>query len=321
MNSRNFSNEALLSVEGLSVTINSGKEKIYAVRNTSITVHRGERVGVAGETGCGKTVTALSVMRLIPPPPCEFLGRILFNGTDLLSLKEREMRKLRGKSISMIFQEPGQALNPVFTIGTQLMETIRTHLKLDKRDARSLAVELLNRVGIPDPPRMLGAYPHELSGGMKQRVLIAIALSSNPSLLLADEPTTALDVTIQAQIIDLLLSLSEEKGLSMMVISHNLGVLRELVHRIYIMYAGFTVESGNVEELIREPLHPYTKALLKAIPRKGVIESIPGNLPDPKVYIETCPFIERCKYRMERCQSIPPAVKVDSREVRCFLYA
>jgi len=320
MNSKNFSNEDLLSVKNLSVTLKSNLGKIYAVRNANIQISWGERIGIAGETGCGKTVTALSIMRLIPPPPAHFSGSIYFKGVDILSLKEREARKFRGKEISMIFQEPGQALNPVFTIGSQLIETIRLHLKKPKKEAEEIALELLRKVGIPDPSRLMKSYPHELSGGMKQRAVIAIAISSNPSLLIADEPTTSLDVTIQAQIMELLLSLSEQNRLSMAVISHNFGLLNELTERIYVMYAGFTVESGKASDIIKEPLHPYTKALINAIPKKGKIESIPGNLPDAKAVISTCPFLERCPQKMDKCHSIPPVFTIDSREVRCFLY-
>jgi oligopeptide/dipeptide ABC transporter ATP-binding protein len=320
MNSKNYSNESLLSLENLSVTLKSTFGKIYAVRDASIKIFSGERIGIAGETGCGKTVTALSIMRLIPPPPAHFSGSIYFKGIEVLSLKEREARKLRGKEISMIFQEPGQALNPVFTIGSQLLETIRLHLKKSKSECEEIAIELLRKVGIPDPSRIMKSYPHELSGGMKQRAVIAIAISSNPSLLIADEPTTSLDVTIQAQIMELLLSLSEEKGLSMAVISHNFGLLNELTERIYVMYAGFTVESGKTADIIKEPLHPYTKALINAIPKKGKVESIPGNLPDARTVINTCPFLDRCPRKMNKCHSVPPVFKIDSREVRCFLY-
>jgi len=320
MNLKNFSNDSLLSVNNLSVTLKSKLGKIYAVRDASIKIFSGERIGIAGETGCGKTVTALSIMRLIPPPPADFSGSIYFKGVNLFSLKEKEVRKIRGKEISMIFQEPGQALNPVFTIGSQLLETIKLHLKNSKSEAKDIGLELLRKVGIPDPPRIMKSYPHELSGGMKQRVVIAIAISSNPSLLIADEPTTSLDVTIQAQIMELLLSLSEEKGLSMAVISHNFGLLNELTERIYVMYAGYTIESGKTSDIIKEPLHPYTKALINAIPKKGKVESIPGNLPDARGVIETCPFLDRCPERMAKCHSIPPVFNLDSREVRCFLY-
>lgn len=312
--------EDLLSVENLSLTLKSKFGKIYALRDVNVKISEGEIVGIAGETGCGKTVTGLSIMRLIPPPPAEFSGSILFKGIDLLSLKEKDVRKIRGKELSMVFQEPGQALNPVFTVGSQIIETVNLHLKKSKRESEEIALELLKKVGIPDPSRIMKTYPHELSGGMKQRVVMAIAISSNPSLLIADEPTTSLDVTIQAQIMELLLSLSEERGLSMLIISHNLGLLNELTDRIYVMYAGFSVESGKTPDIIKEPLHPYTKALLKAIPRKGKIESIPGSLPNAKIFIKACPFLERCNEKIEKCFSIPPLFKIDSREVRCFLY-
>lgn len=317
----NFQRSEILQVKNLGVTLHPKfRSKVFAVRDVSLTVREGESLGIAGETGCGKSITAMTIMRLIPPPPADFTGEIIFKGRDVLKLHEKEMRKIRGKEIAIIFQEASQALNPVFSIKYQLTEAIRLHRRMSRKESEEYAKEILSEVLIPDPNRVLNSYPHQLSGGMKQRVVIAIALSCDPTLLIADEPTTALDVTVQTQIIELLNSLKEKRNLSMIVISHDLGVLNELSDRLLIMYAGYVVEEGMRKEVIENPLHPYTKALLNALPARGKIESIPGNLPDATAKIETCPFYERCRFRMEKCREIPPIFRQDSRSVRCFLY-
>lgn len=322
MNSKtNFQRSEILQVKNLGVTLRPGfRDKVFAVRDVSLILRKGESLGIAGETGCGKSITAMAIMKLIPPPPADFKGEVIFKGKEILRLPEKEMRKIRGKEIAIIFQEASQALNPVFSIRYQITEAIRLHRNMSRSESENYAREILSEVLIPDPDRVLNAYPHELSGGMKQRVVIAIALSCAPSLLIADEPTTALDVTVQAQIIELLNSLREKKNLSTVIISHDLGVLNELVDRFLIMYAGYVVEEGTRADVIENPLHPYTKALLNALPVRGKIESIPGNLPDATEEINRCPFYERCNFRMERCNEIPPLFHLDSRRVRCFLY-
>ena len=278
-----------------------------------LSVRPGKVLGIVGESGSGKTVTALSVMRLVPQPPGRIVsGEILFSGTDLLSLPEQEMRAIRGKRIAMIFQEPMTSLNPVFTIGNQISEMVRLHLNMNRKDALELTTGLLERVGIPSARRRIQDYPHQLSGGMRQRVMIAMAVSCNPQVLFADEPTTALDVTIQAQILRLLEKLREEIGMALVLISHDLGVIAEIAHEVAIMYAGKIVETAATEELFAHPLHPYTRGLLASLPRFDTgggrpprLNAIPGAVPKLTALPSGCAFHPRCSEAIPRCSQEP----------------
>jgi peptide/nickel transport system ATP-binding protein/oligopeptide transport system ATP-binding protein len=283
-------------------------------------------MGLVGESGCGKSVTALSIMRLIPSPPGKIVGgEICLDGKNLLELDEREMRKIRGKKISMIFQEPMTSLDPVFTIGYEIMESIQLHQGLEKEKAREKAIEALRVVGIPDPERRVDEYPHELSGGMRQRAMIAMALSCNPALLIADEPTTALDVTIQAQILRLIDELKEKFGASVMLITHDLGVIAEMCDNVAVMYAGYIVEYADVDTLFSNPLHPYTKGLNKSIPRLDAkterLDVIRGLVPNLLDVPSGCPFHPRCDFCSKRCiEEVPKLIEVeDGHLVRCHL--
>jgi oligopeptide/dipeptide ABC transporter ATP-binding protein len=298
--------EPLLDVKRLACSFRTADGVARAVDDVSFTVGPGETVGVVGESGCGKTVTALAVLRLVPDPPGRIDGgRIFYKGRDLLALPEREMRKIRGNEISMIFQEPMTSLNPVFTCGYQIEEAVTLHQKVKKKEAKARTIEMLRLVGIPDPERCAASYPHQQSGGMRQRVMIAMALSCRPSLLIADEPTTALDVTIQAQILELLQSLQERLGMAVLMITHDLGVIAETTQRVIVMYAGQVVETGRVSDIFHAPRHPYTIALQQSIPRGarkgGRLKAIPGRVPDPFDYPFGCRFRERCPYAEERC--------------------
>jgi len=286
---------------------------VRAVDGISYQVEAGETVALVGESGCGKSVSALSIMRLIQTPPGRILrGQVLFQGRDLLTLSDEEMRRLRGKEIAMIFQEPMTSLNPVLTIGRQLTESLELHLGMSRADADRRAGELLRLVGIPDPERRLGQYPHQFSGGMRQRVMIAMALSCDPKLILADEPTTALDVTIQAQILELLKSLSQRFGVAMVIITHNLGVVARYADRVNVMYAGKIVEQASARELYGRPRHPYTLGLLRSVPRldqprKAKLDPIEGQPPDLVRLPPGCSFQSRCRYAIDRCATeVPP---------------
>ncbi|WP_085933443.1 ABC transporter ATP-binding protein [Enhydrobacter aerosaccus] len=289
-----------------------------AVDGVSFTVKAGETLAVVGESGCGKSVTAMSLLRLVPEPPGKIAGRILFQGRDLLALTEREMKAIRGKELSMIFQEPMTSLNPVLTIGFQLRETLRLHEKVDRRTAERRAIELLDLVGIPESRRRMSEYPHQLSGGMRQRVMIAIALACSPKLLIADEPTTALDVTIQAQILDLMTDLKRRIGAAIVLITHDLGVVAEVAERVMVMYAGRKVEEAPVADLFRAPKHPYTQGLLGAVPRLGAslldaeskLLEIPGVVPSLKQRIVGCVFAGRCPHATDICREAMPALDV-----------
>src|SRR6187402_2073424 len=277
---------ALLEVENLQAHFRTPSGINRAVDGVSFHVNEGETLAIVGESGCGKSVTSMSLMRLIPEPPGRIAGSIRFAGKDLLQLSDREMRAIRGNDISMIFQEPMTSLNPVLTVGRQIRETLMIHQGLDKAAAEAHAVEMLTLVGIPEPGRRVREYPHQLSGGMRQRVMIAIALACNPKLLIADEPTTALDVTIQAQILDLLAELKDRLGMAIMLITHAMGVVAEVAQRVVVMYAGMVVEEASVEELFANPRHPYTQGLIRSIPRidtaalhKVRLEQIPGTVP------------------------------------------
>jgi peptide/nickel transport system ATP-binding protein len=314
----------LLTMNNLSVNFTLTDQIIYAVNGMSLSLDHGKTLGLVGESGCGKSVTAFSILRLIYPPGRIESGEIIYKGRDILILDEEEFRKIRGKEISMIFQEPMTSLNPVFKIGYQISETIRLHLKKDKEEAQDLTIDLLKQVGIPNAAARYNSYPHELSGGMRQRVMIAIALSAVPSILIADEPTTALDVTIQAQILDLLLKIQSEKNMSLLLISHNLGIVANVADDIAIMYAGEIVEQGSINQIFNNPLHPYTIGLFEAIPQIGQdlekLKTIPGVVPTITEKIKGCSFYPRCFKRIDDCVENPiPLFKKDaSHLVRCI---
>ena len=309
---------ALLSVENLQTHFGTPDGVVRSVEGLSFHVDAGETVAIVGESGCGKSVTSMSILRLVPTPPGKIAGRIMFEGRDLLELSEVEMRAIRGKEISMIFQEPMTSLNPVLTIGRQIGESLRLHEGLSAKDAEQRAVEILTLVGIPAPQRRVREYPHQLSGGMRQRVMIAIALACNPKLLIADEPTTALDVTIQAQILDLMRDLKTRLGSAIVLITHDLGVVAEMAQRVVVMYAGRKVEEGTVEEIFARPLHPYTRGLLGAVPILGTsllstgrskLTEIPGQVPSLRSQIVGCAFAGRCSIAVDACRTIAPAVE------------
>jgi len=320
--------EILVDIRNLKTYFYTEDGVVPAVDGVDMYVKRGETLGVVGESGCGKSVTSLSVMRLIASPPGKIVeGEILFQGEDLLKKSEAEMRKIRGNDISMIFQEPMTSLNPVYTIGDQISEAIMLHQGLNKKDATEKAVEMLRLVGIPLPERRVNEYPHQLSGGMRQRVMIAMALSCNPKLLIADEPTTALDVTIQAQILELMKKLKKELGMAIMLITHDLGVVAEMCERVVVMYGGKVVEEGDAVSIFKSPLHPYTEGLLQSIPRMDEdvdrLHVIEGVVPNPLHLPEGCRFHPRCPYAIEKCKaSQPPLEQVaPGRYVACFLSA
>lgn len=318
--------QTLLKVKNLRTYFYSSKREIKAVDGVDFELKQGETLGIVGESGCGKSITSLSLMRLVPEPPGKIMAdEILFNGENLIEKSEEEMRQIRGNQISMIFQEPMTSLNPVFSVGEQIAEAIRIHQKLGRKEAWNKAVDMLRLVGIPSPEKRAKQEPHELSGGMRQRVMIAMALSCNPSLLIADEPTTALDVTIQAQILDLLKNLQQEFNSSVIMITHDLGVVAETCDRVLVMYAGRVVEDTDVDSLFDEPLHPYTKGLLQSIPRADQdseeLYAIKGTVPAPDNLPEGCRFAPRCPIAKDIChRKIPDLVSVDKRSVRCFAY-
>jgi oligopeptide/dipeptide ABC transporter ATP-binding protein len=316
---------ALLSIEDLAVEFRTDAGTIRAVDGLTLSISPGERVGLVGESGCGKSVTALALLRLVPSPPGRIAGgRVLFDGRDLTALSDAEMRRVRGAGIAMIFQEPMTALNPVFTIGSQMTEVLRRQRKLSAKDARREAIDWLERVGIADPAKRLGDYPHELSGGMRQRVMIAMALSCRPKLLIADEPTTALDVTIQAQVLDLMRSLTDETGAAMILITHDLGVVAETCQRACVMYTGKLVEDAPVEALFAAPRHPYTAGLLESVPRVRAdrlerLPTIPGIVPDLARLPAGCSFQDRCGNAVASCRAAPPKLHdVGPGRVACY---
>ncbi len=315
----------MLSVKNLQTTFHTDAGDVVSVDDVSFDLNPGETLGIVGESGCGKSVTSLSVIRLLGKNGRISSGSVEFEGQDLATVGEKEMRKIRGGKISMIFQEPMTSLNPVFTVGYQMMETIRLHMQMSKEETRDYAVEMLKKVGIPRAEAVVNSYPHELSGGMRQRVMIAMALSCKPNLLIADEPTTALDVTIQAQILHLMKALRQESGTSIMLITHDLGVVAEMADRIIVMYAGQVIESADVYTLFDHPAHPYTIGLMKSIPSIDLaeterLESIPGTVPSIYQKIEGCRFCNRCKYAQERCRKEPPTLvdQGDGHLSRCF---
>ena len=320
----------LLDIKGLKTYFFTEEGVVRAVDGIDLRIDRGETLGVVGESGCGKTVTALSIMRLIPMPPGRIVeGQMVWQNRDLVTLPPAQMRKVRGKEISMVFQEPMTSLNPVFTIGEQIAEAIRLHERLGRRDAMAKTVEMLKIVHIPNPERRVKEYPHQLSGGMRQRVMIAMALSCNPKLLIADEPTTALDVTIQAQILDLLNELKAKIGMAVLLITHDMGVIAETAQRVMVMYAGKVVEEAPVKDLFKEPLHPYTQGLLRSIPRidtaattKRRLEAIPGVVPSLLNLPKGCKFEPRCPHAKPVCKDQEPVLKEmkPGHKVSCWLY-
>jgi oligopeptide/dipeptide ABC transporter ATP-binding protein len=317
---------ALLEIEGLKTQFFTSAGTVRAVDGVDYTVEEGETVAVVGESGCGKSVTALSIMRLVADPPGKITdGQIRFKGTDLVALPEEEMRQIRGRDIGMVFQEPMTSLNPVLSIGRQLTETLETHFGMSREKADERAIELLGLVGIAEPERRLAQYPHHFSGGMRQRVMIAMALACDPKLIIADEPTTALDVTIQAQILELMKNLTREMGVAMIIITHNLGVVARYADRVNVMYAGKIVESGSAEEIYHHPRHPYTLALLKSVPRLdlprgGKLDPVDGQPPDLARLDDGCAFRPRCKFATDSCaKGVPELGEVrDKHWSRCF---
>jgi len=313
---------ALLDVENLQVHFRTADGVNRAVDGVSFHVNEGETLAIVGESGCGKSVTAMSILRLIPQPPGRVAGSIRFQGKDLLALPEHDMRDIRGNAISMIFQEPMTSLNPVLTVGRQIGESLRLHQGLGPSAADARAIEMLALVGIPEPRERVRQYPHHLSGGMRQRVMIAVALACNPRLLIADEPTTALDVTIQAQILDLMKDLKSRVGAAIVLITHDLGVVAEVAERVMVMYAGHKVEEAPVVELFRTPRHPYTQGLLGAVPKLGSslqdtttrLAEIPGLVPSLTRRIEGCVFASRCPIATDLCRQVAPALETKARE-------
>jgi len=308
-----MSDNVLIKVEDLRTYFYTEDGVVPAVDGVSFSIESGKTLGLVGESGCGKSVTSLSIMRLIPPPGRIVGGKILFDGINLLDLPESEMRRIRGNKISMIFQEPMTSLNPVFTVGSQIAEAIQLHQGLDKNSAMERAVEMMRLVGIPSPELRVKDYPHQLSGGMRQRVMIAMALACNPRLLIADEPTTALDVTIQAQILELIKELREKLGMSVLLITHNLGVVAETADNVAVMYAGRIVEYGTVRDIFKSPLHPYTWGLLQAIPRLDTdrerLLTIEGTVPDMLSLPSGCKFAPRCMFVQSRCEDSEPSLE------------
>ncbi len=319
--------ESLIEINDLRTRFHTPEGTVYAVNGISYHLNKAETLAVVGESGCGKSVSMLSILGLIPIPPGEISsGTAFFRGNNLLKMQEANLEKIRGKEIAMIFQDPMTSLNPVLTIGKQITEAIRCHFNLDQEHANQRALELLDWVGIPDAANRLGDYPHQFSGGMRQRVMIAMALSCEPSLLIADEPTTALDVTIQAQIVELVKRLREQLGMAIIWITHDLGVVAGLADRVIVMYAGFIVEEAKVDDIYENPLHPYTNALLAALPRVDRrrdkrLKSIPGAPPNLLVEPHGCPFGPRCEYMIEKCKTEnPPLVSInDQHQLACWV--
>ena len=322
-----MTNETVLEVKHLKTYFYTEEGIVPAVDGLDFTLSKGETLAIVGESGCGKSVTSLSILRIVPMPPGKIIdGEILYKGEDLLKKTEKEMRAIRGNQISMIFQEPLTSLNPVFTIGNQIIEILCRHQGLKKAVAREKAIDMLRQVRIPAPEKVIDDYPHQLSGGMRQRVMIAMALSCNPGILIADEPTTALDVTIQAQIMHLLADLKKKLDTSIILITHDLGVVANIAENVMVMYAGEAVEYADVNKLFKKPLHPYTIGLLKSLPvigeDKDSLYSIKGNVPSPKDYPEGCRFSPRCEEVCNKCmKEKPPLIELDNgRKVRCWKY-
>jgi peptide/nickel transport system ATP-binding protein len=316
------SDTTLLDVRALSISFRTSEGVLPITRDVSFSVAPGERVGIVGESGCGKTVTGLSLLRLLPTRSARLSGQILFEGRDLAALSNRQMRAVRGREIAMIFQEPMSALDPVFTVGEQIGEAYRAHFPVSRGEARQRAIAALADVGIPAPERRCDEYPHQLSGGMRQRVMIAMALICEPKLLIADEPTTALDVTVQSQITDLLRTLSERTGAALLFITHDLGVVAETCTRMVTMYAGEIVEDAPVDDALMRPRHPYTSGLLRSIPslspRRSVLPSIPGRVPSPTAMPAGCRFQPRCTFSVAACQAPQSMIDLQAlHQARC----
>jgi oligopeptide/dipeptide ABC transporter ATP-binding protein len=316
----------LLEVSGLRVTFPLGKGVFPAVDGVSFEVGEGEAVALVGESGCGKSLTAFALFRLVPPPGVIAGGRILLKGRDVMGLSEAEMRSVRGRELAMVFQEPQAALNPVLTVGFQIAEGLLAHERISKKAATARARDLLELVAIPDPESRLKAYPHQLSGGMRQRAVIAMALACGPSVLVADEPTTALDVTVQAQVLDLLDGLREKFNMGVLLITHDLGVVARFASRMYVMYCGRVVEEGSVEAILGAPGHPYTQGLLRSVPRLAQrnrrLEGIPGTVPPPDRLPPGCAFVPRCPIALPACGDAVPELRgfPQGRKVRCLRY-
>ncbi|QPQ34620.1 MULTISPECIES: ABC transporter ATP-binding protein [unclassified Lysinibacillus] len=320
--------DTVLEVKNLQTYFYSSEGVAKAVDGVSFTLHKGETLGIVGESGCGKSMTSLSLLRLVPSPPGKIInGEILLNNTDLMKLSEEELRKIRGNKISMIFQEPMTSLNPVLTVGEQIAETIRLHQGLSRKEAWQQAVEMIRLVGIPAPEKRAKQEPYQLSGGMRQRIMIAMALACTPDVLIADEPTTALDVTIQAQIIDIIRNLQQQLGMSIIFITHDLGVVAEICDKIAVMYAGQVVEEGSTDSLFEKPLHPYTKGLIQSLPKlyedQEELSTIHGTVPSPYHYPNGCRYAERCPFATELCRvQQPELITVESdKKVRCWMYS
>ncbi len=319
--------ETILEIKDLCVEFQTVEGTVHAVDHLNYTLHKGEKLGIVGESGSGKSVSSLAMMQLIPNPPGRITGgEIRYQGRDLVKTSEKEMQKIRGNEISMIFQEPMTSLNPIIKCGKQIAESLQLHRGMKKKEAMEEAVRMMRAVGIANPEVRAHEYPHQMSGGMRQRVMIAMALACQPQILIADEPTTALDVTIQAQILDLIRDLNENLGTSVVFITHDLGVVSELCDTVIVMYTGHIVEQAPVKELFEDPKHPYTKGLLHAIPRitkeRDPLETIEGMVPNPTEHIEGCSFSPRCPYATEQCRTAePPMQTVDGHLVRCWQYA
>lgn len=318
----------ILSVKNLKVQFNTEEGSVQTVNGISFTLKKGRTLGIVGESGCGKSVTSLAIMGLIPNPPGKIVdGEIIYKGKDLVQIPKKEMLKIRGNEIAMIFQEPMSSLNPVYTIGDQISEVLELHQRLSRKQGMQKAVDMLKLVGIPEAARRVKEYPHQLSGGMRQRVMIAIALACNPELLIADEPTTALDVTIQAQILDLIKEMKKQRGMSIIFITHDLGVVSEVADDVMVMYAGEVVEKTSAEQIFKKPLHPYTQGLIKSVPdvyeEVEHLEAIPGVLPHFSDMPEGCRFSTRCAYAKDICKNYNPHLEEneDGHQVRCWIYS
>ncbi|RQD66651.1 MAG: ABC transporter ATP-binding protein [Desulfonatronovibrio sp. MSAO_Bac4] len=316
--------QPVLEIKNLTTTFYLKKGPVKAVDNVSLSLDKGQSLALVGESGCGKTMLALSILGLIPSPPGKITsGKVIFAGKDLTRLPEKELRSIRGNDISMIFQEPMSALNPVFKVGAQISETLIHHKKLNKDEAKGQTIKLLKMVGIPAPERRFNDFPHQLSGGMRQRIIIAMALACSPKIILADEPTTALDVTIQAQILDLLHELQEKSKTSTILITHDLGVVAQVCSAMAVMYSGRIVECGNVKDILSDPGHPYTKGLLASLPRldrNDDLNPIPGTVPEINNLPQGCHFHPRCPQKMDICSRQDPPVKELRSKIRCWLY-
>lgn len=327
-----MSEEKILQVEDLKTYFKTDNGTVKAVDGVSFSLGKQESIGIVGESGCGKSVTNLSILRLIPSPPGKIVsGKVLLEGTDILTLPKAKLRTIRGNKISMIFQDPMTSLNPFLRISTQMIETIMLHQKLNKQDALDRSIEMLKMVGIPKPEKRIADYPHQFSGGMRQRVMIGMALSCNPQVLIADEPTTALDVTIQAQILEIVQELSDRLGTSVIMITHDLGVVAGMCDRIVVMYAGRIIEEAHTDELFADPKHPYTQGLINSVPRldkkeRQKLTSIPGQPPNLIDLPDCCPFYPRCTHTMDICKTTyPPRTEIQgsgsTRHVNCWLYS